>query len=281
MSAAAAVYAMSSKASVDGSPPGFARLSILLLPFLILAPVAGAAAANAPSPATQPAGPSDNHTPEKTIIIERHLLPQWEIDEAYRQGQQQGYAQGQLDATYNARTEKLLRGRDDALHAGLQAFAEGRYDQAADYFILGTELDHADAASRIHAAQALFALEQYEDAVPLVRRALELQPRLLQLKFDLRGDYGDPRDFQQQVQSFTRYLAANPKWQDGYVLLGYELLYSGQRQQAHQVLATAVSLNAADKLAAALYKASVPLPRRTTPPAQPTVRPSLGKQNRT
>lgn len=243
--------------------------------------MAASAAAEPQALPSQPTPtPSDNRQPEKTIIIERHFMPQWEIDEAYRRGMQQGYAQGQLDATYNARQEQLLRTRDDALKAGLEAFSHGQYDQAADYFILGTELDHADPATRIHAGQALFALEQFQEAVPLIRRALELQPRLLYLKFDLRRDYGQPADFEEQIGALRQFLAANPNWQDGYVLLGYQLLYSGQRAEAHSVLARAASLNPTDKLAANLYKASTPLPQRSVPHMQPAVRPASSKQKR-
>lgn len=166
------------------------------------------------------------------------------------------------------------------MKAGLQAFGQGRYDQAADLFTLATELDNGDAASRLHAAQALLALEQYDQAVPLIRRALDLQPRLIHLKFDLRRDYGDVRDFEEQIDALRRTVLANPHWQEGHLLLGYELLFSGQRAQAHQVLARAVSLNPADKLAAKLLKASVPLPARKIPRMQPTIRPARSKASR-
>ncbi len=170
--------------------------------------------------------------------------------------------------------------RDKALRDGLEAFANGRYDQAADFFTLATQLDNGDAASRIHAAQAYFALEQYADAVPLVRRALELQPRLVYLKFDLRRDYGNPQEFNQQLQHLAGLLARHPDWQDGYLLLGYELLYSGQRAAAHRALARAVSLNPTDKLAGRLYKASIPLPHRPAPRVRPSMHPATDKGTR-
>lgn len=250
------------------------NLFLLLALLAVLMGLLSGRAKGADGQASQPA--SDN-TPDRTIIIERQFWPQHQIGEAYRQGLREGYAQGRTDTIYNARTEKLLRTRDDALQAGLSAFSQGRYDQAADYFLLATELDHADPASRIHAAQALFALEQYAEAVQLIRRAFELQPRLIHVKYDLRTDYPDATDFADQLHAFRRFLAEHPDWQEGHLLLGYQLLYSGQRAEAHRVLAKAVSLDPLDKLAARFHKASVPLPAARLPktrPLQPGTTPS-------
>jgi tetratricopeptide (TPR) repeat protein len=260
----------------------FRRLHVMWMIGSVTFVVAAATVlAQQPGPSSQPSpGLSDNSPAEKRIIIEHHVMSQAEIDEAYRRGLQQGYSQGQLDGIYSARTERLLHSRDEALKAGLDAFVHGQYDQAADCFMLGTELDHGDPASRIHAAQALIALEQFEEAVPLIRRALSLQPRLIRQKFDLRQDYGAPNDFYQQIDSLKKFLAANPNWQDGYVLLGYEFLYSGQRAEAHSVLGRAVSLDPTDTLATDLYKASVPLIVRSAPKPKPALQPAVSRQNR-
>jgi len=185
------------------------------------------------------------------------VRPRWHLYGPAKSGQRLSRAaRGLVDPRYDA---KLLRNRDDALKAGLLAFRSGRYDRAADFFLLACELDCGDPASRLHAAQALFALGQFRDAVSLVRRAFELQPKLVWLKFDLRSDYGNPRDFESQVQRLRTCLRRRPKWADGWLLLGYQLLYSGRRAEAHEAFSKAAALNPADTLARRFLRASLPL----------------------
>jgi len=199
-------------------------------------------------------------------------------DSAYIQGLRDGYAAGLLDAADEARKQRLLRNRGEALRAGLLAFRNGRYDRAADLFSLACELDHGDPASRLHAAQALFALGQYKEAIRKIRRAFELQPKLIYLKFDLRRDYGNPKDFAEQLARFRRVLAERPNWAAGYLLLGYQLLYSGQRGPAHEAFRKAAALHPADELVRKMLRASIPLPSKKPGKSgqkSPTTRPAL------
>jgi len=195
------------------------------------------------------------------------LFPQ-QLDQAYRQGFHEGYeAWRTQDDIYN-RTQRLLRNRDEALKAGLQAFAEGSYDQAADQFLLAARMDNGDPASRLHAAQALFALQQYAEAVPLLRRAFELQPNLIYFKFDLRRDYDSPEDFVAQLEDLKAVVAENPDWADGYLLLGYELLHSGQRSSAYKAFTKAAELDPVDTLSRRFLTVSMPMPaKRAAKPA--------------
>lgn len=192
-----------------------------------------------------------------------------QLDQAYRQGLRDGYQAQQEENDINTRTQKLLRTRDEALQTGLQAFNQGSYDRAADAFLLATEMDHGDPACRLYAAQSLFALQQYDQAVPLLRRAFDLQPNLLHLRFDLRSDYGIPADFASQVTTLQTFMSNNPDWSGGYLLLGYELLHSGQRDLAYQAFAHAVQIDPFDALGREFLRASFPLPTNTTPKASP------------
>lgn len=201
------------------------------------------------------------------------LFPR-QLDEAYRQGLREGYQAWQYDNEDYQRTQRLYRTRDEANKAGLEAFREASYDEAADLFLLATQLDNGDPASRLYAAQALFAVGQYEQAIPLLRRAFELQPNLLYLRFDLRLDYGHPEDLAAQLQALQAVVAANPNWTGGHLLLGYELLHSGQRDQAHRAFLRAVQLDPTDRLSRRFLTVSYPLPARPTPkPAAPATPP--------
>ncbi len=182
------------------------------------------------------------------------------------------------DETYQ-RTQRLYQKRDDAIKAGLDAFGQAAYDHAADLFLLAAQLDNGDPASRLYGTQALFAVGQYEQAIPLLRRAFELQPNLIYVRFDLRLDYTDQADFAAQLSDLQALVAANPNWFGGQLLLGYELLHSGQRNQAYQAFARAAQLDPVDALAHKFLKVSYPLPPRSpkaaapTPPPGPVARP--------
>jgi tetratricopeptide (TPR) repeat protein len=194
------------------------------------------------------------------------LFPR-QLDEAYRQGLYDGYRAWQYYDEDYQRAQRLYRTRDEANKAGLEAFRQASYDQAVDLFVLATQLDNGDPASRLYAAQALFAVGQYEQAIPLLRRAFELQPNLLYLRFDLRLDYGNPEDLTAQLQDLQAVVAANPSWTGGHLLLGYQLLHSGQRDQAHQAFTRAARLDPVDPLARKFLKVSYPVPARPAPKA--------------
>jgi hypothetical protein len=69
-----------------------------------------------------------------------------------------------------------------------------------------TETDHGDAASRIYAGHTLFAIGRYRDGVRFLRRAFQLQPRITYLSYDIRDDYGDPADFDRQLEALREAL---------------------------------------------------------------------------
>ncbi len=279
--------------TVCDSRPPVRLVSLSLASFLILACVFFAASAGAAgtAPAAPPRTPPDRQytPPGDGKTHEDYNLPQdqWgrayreglrqgydagrqfpqQLDQAYRQGINDGYQAWQLDDETYQRTQRLYQKRDDAIKAGREAFGQAAYDQAADLFLLASQLDNGDPASRLYGTQALFAVGQYEQAIPLLRRAFELQPNLVYLRFDLRLDYADPADFGSQLADLQALVAANPNWSGGCLLLGYELLHSGQRNQAYQAFTRAARLDPMDALARKFLKVSYPLPPRPAPKA--------------
>jgi tetratricopeptide (TPR) repeat protein len=194
------------------------------------------------------------------------LFPR-QLDEAYRQGLSDGYQAWQYYDEDSQRAQRLYRTRDEAIKAGLQAFNQASYDEAADLFVLATQLDNGDPACRLYAAQALFASQQYEQAIPLLRRAFDLQPNMLYRRFDLRLDYGDPADLAAQLKDLQALLATNPDWAGGHLLLGYEMLHSGRRADAYQAFVRATQLDPTDTLSRKFLKVSYPVPTKVAPKA--------------
>ena len=126
----------------------------------------------------------------------------------YRFGFTNEYDFGRFYTESNARTEMVLQHHAGHLTNGLKLFRQRRYAEAADGFRLAADTNHGDPSSRLYAAHALFAMGRYAEAVPYLRRAFELQPKIVFLNFDIRDDYGDQKDFQSQLAALEAALGS-------------------------------------------------------------------------
>ena len=178
--------------------------------------------------------------------------------DAFRYGFMRGYDVGYFDQTSNARTRSLLAYARSQLNRGIELFAQGRYEEAADAFQASADSDQGDAITRIYAGHALFALGRYRDAVAHIRRAVELQPRIVHLRFDMRGDYERVVDFDAQLNALKESLELAPTDPDRLFLLGYVLYFSGQRTAAYPVLSRAHALDRGDELVARMMRSAQP-----------------------
>ncbi len=156
------------------------------------------------------------------------------IDDDYRQ-----WRYWHLSKKGKQRTKRLLEARDLMMSRGVLAFASGQYEQARSAFVLAADMDKGDPASRIHVAHSCFALGRYGEAVRHLRRAFQLEPRIRELPYDIRTDYGRQEDFDEHLAALRAAVAAFPKEVDPLILLGYVHLYTGQRTEAYQALSRA------------------------------------------
>jgi hypothetical protein len=177
---------------------------------------------------------------------------------AYRFGFNRGYNRGYFDRRATEREESLLAHSGNAMSRGLQAFREARYQEAADAFRLATELNQGDPAARIYAAHSLFAIGRYRDAVKHLRRALELQPRIALLTYDMREDYRERADFEDQLAALRGALAASPRDEDRLFMLGYVQYFTWQRAEAHATFQTLSRMNAHDRVVSQLVEIARP-----------------------
>ncbi len=92
----------------------------------------------------------------------------------------------------NRRKERLLSTHAEALAAGLERLRSGDHAQAVVALTLAAELDQGDPACRMHLAQARLALRQYDEAGRVLRRALQLQPKLVYADLHLERYFDTP-----------------------------------------------------------------------------------------
>jgi hypothetical protein len=176
---------------------------------------------------------------------------------------QEGRAKWGWDFDYfeymaNARTGSLLQSSLNSRDRGLAAFRVGQYREAVDAFRLACDANQADPAARLYAGHALFAVGRYHDAVRYLRKAFELQPRIVFVTFDMRDDYRDRADFDRQFAALEDALRQLPRDPDRLFMIGYVLYYGGQRDRAYGAFARLVQSNPHDSLAVRLMGACQP-----------------------
>jgi len=144
------------------------------------------------------------------------------------------------------RSDQLLGASRARLDQGMEAFRAGRYDRAAIAWLGASRMNEEDAASRVHAGHALFAVGRYDSAVKLLARAFELTPQLATSSYDIRGDYANPADFYDQLDTLKRFVVAHPNNADGVTLLGYVKFYTTGPASAYRLLKEAARMRPAD-----------------------------------
>ncbi len=144
------------------------------------------------------------------------------------------------------RRERLLSANEKAQRSGLEQFRRGDYAASVVAFTLASELNHGDPASRVHLAQARLALGHYDAAARAIRRALELQPKLIFVPLRLERHYANSRDFTRHVQALEEYVGAKPSG-DLQFLLGFFQFQRGEFDDAHKAFRAALRYDPSDE----------------------------------
>ncbi len=192
--------------------------------------------------------------------------------EVFDDGYIGGFHDGRRFQQWQQKAELGLTSYVKAMEQGNVSFRNGQYGAAARHFILAAKLNQGDPASRLHVVHALVALGHYADAVPALRRALQLQPRLVYLPLDIRGDYGRPPEFAQHLANLAATAKEHPDDAGLWLLLGYYQFFSGAESKAAHSLGRAVELSPTDATARELHQAaklSAPADRRPAKLAPP------------
>jgi len=184
------------------------------------------------------------------------------------------YIQGRYDERrFQEWQDSHDKGRDaytTAMSEGLARFKETQYAEAVGAFVRAAELNQGDPAARLHAAYALVAIGNYDDAVLMIRRAIQLQSRLLYLPLSIREEYGPQVDFDAHLRRLREAAEAATDDPGLWMLLGYYQYFSSDRTAATVALATAQKLAPQDPLINDFVRAA----RLLTPTSDRTKRPA-------
>ncbi|MCK4659556.1 MAG: hypothetical protein KAV82_08550 [Phycisphaerae bacterium] len=174
----------------------------------------------------------------------------------FDRGYWEGHRDGRRFADWERRAEMGRRSYADAMNSGLRAFRNGEYPAAVRDFIRAAKVNQGDPASRIHAAHALVAIGRYPEALPALRRAFQLQPKIAYLALDIRRDYGAKADFQAHLKGIED--AAEKARNDPglWLLLGYYQFFSARETAALASLTRSNELAPGDFLTEALLAAA-------------------------
>lgn len=146
------------------------------------------------------------------------------LEEAYRAGRY--IAEKERARRFNQRDMKrrerrVLSNHMRALRTGLEHFKEGEFSRAVVAFSMACRLNQGDPAARIHLAQARMALGHYEEAGKALRRALQLQPKLVYVSLELDAYYSDYGEFDEQIDALGSWVRENRVGAHTYYLLGF------------------------------------------------------------
>jgi len=193
------------------------------------------------------------HYPTFSPYYDRNRRSYDDYFEAYRRAEQYE----ELKQLVRRRESRLQRQHLHLMNDGLAAFRRGDYRQAANQFMAAAESNHGDAGSRLHAAHALIAVGDYRSAVVMLRRAFQLQPKIVALEYDIRDDYGNVDDFGLHLKRLHEAAIRAERDEDLWILLGYMRFYSGDCSGAYDAFRLALKFSPRDPLAARLAKASM------------------------
>lgn len=135
------------------------------------------------------------------------------------------------------------------LELGDRAFREGRYTDAVQFYAKAVEFAPGQGALYLVLSDALFASGDYHYGAYAVRRALELDPDLVQSQIDKHGFYPDPQQFDAQLASLESYLNEHTTDRDARLVLALNYLFGARAKDALRVLESAASAMADDQAA--------------------------------
>lgn len=202
------------------------------------------------------------------------------------------YLQGRYDERqfreWKEHHDKGIASYSAAMADGLTMFREARYAEAVGAFSRAAELHQGDPASRVHATYALVAIGNYDDAVLMIRRAIQLQSRLVYLPLSIREEYGPQVDFDAHLQRLRE--ATDQAGNDAglWMLLAYYQHFSGDSPAAYASITRALELAPRDRVITDLHRAlrlqtpsankSTDVPGKSTAPPDKTSQPPATKR---
>ena len=135
------------------------------------------------------------------------------------------------------------------LELGDRAFREGRYTDAVQFYAKAVEFAPDQGALYLVLSDALFASGDYHYGAYAVRRALELDPTLIESQIDKHTFYPDPKQFDAQLAALESYLNSHSGDRDARLVLALNYLFSARARDAVSVIESAGQAMAEDQAA--------------------------------
>ncbi len=149
-------------------------------------------------------------------------------------------------------TMELTTAADSYLQSGDRAFREGRYGDSVHFYAKAIEFSPQEGALYLVLADALFATGDYHYAAYAIRRALEIDPTLIDGEVDKHLFYGAPEDFDYQLRVLESYVRDHPTDNDSRLVLALNMLFGLRAQDAVRILENQFTQSVSDDPAAAL-----------------------------
>lgn len=125
------------------------------------------------------------------------------------------------------------------LELGDRAFREGRYMDAVQFYAKAVEFAPDRGALYLVLSDALFAAGDYHYGAYAIRRALEIEPELVETTIDKHAFYSEPLRFDEQLHALETYLGEHPGDRDARLVLALNLHFGGRPADAVRVIESA------------------------------------------
>ena len=123
---------------------------------------------------------------------------------------------------------------DRLMKEGVEAFAAGDYEKAAQNFMRVSMAMPDNVDALLAYAVARFATGDYTNSATAIRRAVRKVPEVVNSLFDLRDRYGKMSDFDGHVANLVRYVNEKKEDIDGWLVLGFIQHFIGDRTHSKQ-----------------------------------------------
>lgn len=130
----------------------------------------------------------------------------------------------------------LVRGASEYLTLGDEAFRQGRYSDAVHHYARTVEYAPDDGVLYLLLSDALFATGDYHYAAFALRRAVELEPKIMDNVIDKHGFYGDPLEYDKQIALAEQYLNEHFLDEDARLILAANYLFAKRPAQCVDLL---------------------------------------------
>jgi tetratricopeptide (TPR) repeat protein len=164
-----------------------------------------------------------------------YVSPHWGADvyRAYRYAERKEHERVVNREEMAEREQRLLSQHERAVQAGLRRLKEGQPERATVAFTLAAKLNQGDPACRILLAQARLAQGHYQEAALALRRALELQPKLIYVDLGLSERYATADALDTYTDALAVWVRENAVRPEVWFLLGFLEFQRGDFEAAY------------------------------------------------